>query len=329
MMSRALHLYVFDQPVKNNFTNSLLEQKGARVDLRQLEVFCKVVELKSFSKAAEAIYLTQPTVSQHVSALENFFDLQLLDRMGKEIQPTHAGELLYQYAQEMLRLKEKACQSLSHYAGKKSGHLRVGASTIPGEYILPALIGAFKEAFPEITVTLTIGDTRQVVDAVTAGRIEIGVVGAKIKSEQLAYQTLAEDRIVLAASRKSSLWGRGFILPADLIDIPIIQREDGSGTRISIEKALAARKVDYRSLKVIAEMGSTEAVKQAILAGIGVSFLSERAIVREKEYGLLREVPVKGLDIRRSFYSVLNRRKTPSPLCKEFKSFLAKHDANA
>jgi DNA-binding transcriptional LysR family regulator len=295
------------------------------VDLRQLEVFCKVVELKSFSRAAEAIFLTQPTVSQHVSALENFFDLQLLDRMGKEIKPTRAGELLYQYAQEILHLKEKACQSLSHYAGKKSGHLRVGASTIPGEYILPAMIGAFKEAFPEITVTLFIADTRQVVDAVAAGRIEIGVVGAKIKSDQLTYQTLAEDRIVLAASRKSALWTREFILPADLLHIPLIQREDGSGTRISIEKALAAHRVDYRALRITAEIGSTEAVKQAILAGIGVSFLSERAIVKEKEYGLLREVPVRGIDIRRSFYSALNRKKSPSPICKEFKSFLAKH----
>jgi len=299
------------------------------VDLRQLEVFCKVVELKSFSRAAEAIFLTQPTVSQHVSALENFFDLQLLDRMGKQIQPTRAGELLYQYAQEILHLKEKACQSLSHYAGKKSGHLRVGASTIPGEYILPALIGAFKELFPEITVTLSIADTRQVADAVTTGRIEMGVVGAKIKSEQLTYQTLVEDRIVLAASRKSALWTRERILPAELLHIPLILREDGSGTRIAIEKALAARKVDYRGLTVIAEMGSTEAVKQAILAGIGVSFLSERAIVKEKEYGLLREVPVKGIDIRRSFFSVLHRKKTPSPICKEFKSFLAKHAGNA
>jgi DNA-binding transcriptional LysR family regulator len=299
------------------------------VDLRQLEVFCKVVELKSFSRAAEAIFLTQPTVSQHVSALEKYFDLQLLDRMGKDIQPTRAGELLYQYAQEILHLKEKACQSLSHYAGKKSGHLRVGASTIPGEYILPALIGAFKNLFPEITVTLSIADTRQIADAVTAGLIEMGVVGAKIKSEQLFYQTLVEDRIVLAASRKSALWSRESIPPADLMHIPLILREDGSGTRIATEKALAARKVDYRGLTIIAEMGSTEAVKQAILAGIGVSFLSERAIVREKEYGLLREVPVRGLDIRRSFYSVLNRKKTPSPICKEFKSFLAKHGGQA
>jgi DNA-binding transcriptional LysR family regulator len=299
------------------------------VDLRQLEVFCKVVELKSFSRAAEAIFLTQPTVSQHVSALESFFDLQLLDRMGKQIQPTRAGELLYQYAQEMLRLKEKACQSLSHYAGKKSGHLRVGASTIPGEYILPALIGAFKELFPEITVTLSIADTRQIADAVTAGLIEMGVVGAKIKSEQLTYQTLVEDRIVLAASRKSALWTRESILPAELLHIPLILREDGSGTRISIEKALAGHRVDYRALRVTAEMGSTEAVKQAILSGIGVSFLSERAIVKEKEYGLLREVPVKGIDIRRSFYSVLNRKKSPSPICKEFKSFLVKHAGNA
>jgi DNA-binding transcriptional LysR family regulator len=299
------------------------------VDLRQLEVFCKVVELKSFSRAAEAIFLTQPTVSQHVSALESFFNLPLLDRLGKEIKPTRAGELLYQYAQEILHLKEKACQSLSHYAGKKSGHLRVGASTIPGEYILPALIGTFKELFPEITVTLSIADTRQVADAVTAGRIEMGVVGAKIKSEQLTYQTLVEDRIVLAASRKSALWTRESILPAELLHIPLILREDGSGTRISIEKALAAHRVDCRAIRVTAEMGSTEAVKQAILAGIGVSFLSERAIVKEKEYGLLREVPVKGIDIRRSFYSVLHRKKTPSPICKEFKSFLAKHGGHA
>jgi DNA-binding transcriptional LysR family regulator len=302
----------------------LIERKGAAVDLRQLEVFCRIVELKSFSRAAEAVFLTQPTVSQHVSALESFFDLQLLDRRGKEIQPTRAGELLYQYAQEILHLKEKACQSLSHYAGKKSGHLRVGASTIPGEYVLPALLGAFREAFPEITVTLSIGDTRQIIDAVAAGRIEIGIVGAKIKSGQLAYQSLVEDRIVLAASRKSALWNRESIRPADLLHIPLIQREDGSGTRLSLEKALAAHRVDYRSLRVTAEIGSTEAVKQAVLAGMGVSFLSERAIVKEKEYGLLREVPVRGIDIRRSFYSVLNRKKAPSPICKEFKAFLAK-----
>jgi DNA-binding transcriptional LysR family regulator len=157
----------------------------------------------------------------------------------------------------------------------------------------------------------------------------MGVVGAKIKSEQLTYQTLVEDRIVLAASRKSALWTRESILPAELLHIPLILREDGSGTRISIEKALAGHRVDYRALRVTAEMGSTEAVKQAILSGIGVSFLSERAIVKEKEYGLLREVPVKGIDIRRSFYSVLNRKKTPAPICKEFKSFLAKHAGNA
>jgi DNA-binding transcriptional LysR family regulator len=295
------------------------------MDLRQLEVFCKVVELKSFSKAAEAVFLTQPTVSQHISALEGFFDVQLIDRLGREIRPTHAGELLYQHAKEILGLRDKAYQSMHRFLGKKSGHLHIGASTIPGEYILPGILGQFKQVFPEISVTLHIADTQQIVESVLESRVEIGIVGAKINNPQLTFHQFVEDRIVLIVGKGSSLWERSSINPAELMDASLIQREEGSGTKIAIVKALSTKGVDSRRMKIIAEMGSTESVKQAIIAGIGVSFLSERAVEREVAFGLLKKLPIKGIDIRRNFYIILNKKRSPSPLCRELKSFLFKH----
>jgi len=294
------------------------------VELRQLEVFCRVVEMKSFSKAAEAVFLTQPTISQHISALEKYFETKLLDRLGKEIKPTHAGDLLYRHAREIIALREKACQELHQFLGKRAGHVRIGASTIPGEYILPELIGAFKAKFPEITVTLIIGDTRQIVESLIKRDIELGVVGAKIRNDHLAYSPFAEDRVVLVVGRNHPLWERQSVKPSELIDVALIQREDGSGTRISIEKILSGKGVDPRRLKVIAEMGSTESVKQGVLAGIGGSFLSERAIEKEKQLGLLRAVPIKGIEMKRSFYIITNKKRTLSPLCRELKSFLLK-----
>jgi DNA-binding transcriptional LysR family regulator len=294
------------------------------VELRQLEVFCRVVELKSFSKAAEAVFLTQPTISQHVSALEKYFETKLLDRLGREIKPTHAGELLYRHAREIIALREKTCQELHQFLGKRAGHVRIGASTIPGEYILPDLIGAFKTKFPEITVTLRIGDTRQIVESLIKRDIELGVVGAKIKNDHLVYSAFADDRLVLVVGRNHPFWERQSIKPSEIMDTALIQREDGSGTRISIEKMLSANGVDPRRLKVIAEMGSTEAVKQGVLAGIGGSFLSERAIQKEKQLGLLRAITIKDMEIKRSFYIITNKKRTLSPLCRELKSFLLK-----
>ena len=144
------------------------------MDLRRLEVFAKVAELGSFSRAAEALFLTQPTVSEHVRALEDELGVQLLDRLGRGATPTRAGQLLLGYAQRMLALAREAQQALDQFQGRMSGELVVGGSTIPGEYVLPALIGQFKAKYPEISVSLLIGDSRQVSEWVEEGRVEIG-----------------------------------------------------------------------------------------------------------------------------------------------------------
>ena len=134
------------------------------MELRYLEIFCKVVELKSFSKAADELFLTQPTISNHIKALEDEVGIQLLDRLGRNVLPTKAGEVLYKYAREIVRLKSNAIQELNEFMGNVKGSLIIGGSTIPGEYILPEYIARFKKGYPNIAVTLRLGDTQDIIN---------------------------------------------------------------------------------------------------------------------------------------------------------------------
>src|SRR3989442_3285478 len=172
------------------------------MDLRRLEVFAKVAELGSFSRAADALSLTQPTVSEHVRALEDELGVQLLDRLGRGATPTHAGRLLLGYARRMLALQREARQALDQFQGRMSGELVVGGSTIPGEYVLPALIGRFKGKYPDISICLLIGSSRQVTEWGEAGGVRGGVGGAPPSPQG----PLA--RGVVAAQRAGILPGR-------------------------------------------------------------------------------------------------------------------------
>src|SRR5437879_11792425 len=167
------------------------------MDLHRLEVFAKVAELGSFSRAAEALFLTQPTVSEHVRALEEELGLSRLDRMGRGATPTPAGQLLLGYARRILALSREARQAIEQFQGRMSGQLTVGGSTIPGEYILPALIGQFKAKFPDISISLLIGDSRQVTTWVEDGRAEVGVVGARPGPRTLLARELIPDELVV------------------------------------------------------------------------------------------------------------------------------------
>src|SRR5256714_9685194 len=160
------------------------------MDLRRLEIFAKVAELSSFSRAAEALFLTQPTISEHIRALEDELGVQLLDRLGRGATPTRAGRLLLGYARRMLALSREARQALDQFQGRMSGELVVGGSTIPGEYVLPALIGRFKAKYPDISISLLIGSSRQVSEWLEEGRVEVGVVGARPASRALDSKEL-------------------------------------------------------------------------------------------------------------------------------------------
>jgi len=292
------------------------------LDIHQLEIFTKVADLKSFSKAAQEMYLTQPTISQHVNSLENYLGTKLFDRLGKEVALTKAGEVLYHYAKQITSLRREAQQALDHFLGKKSGHLIIGASTIPGEYIVPSLLGQFKILYPAIRTTLRIGDTEEIINELLNCKIELGIIGAKITHPRLKYSPFVEDELILVVPRGHRWWKKSSIEVQELSNEPFIMREVGSGTRISMEKKLHELGISPDSLKIIAEVGSTTAVKQAIKANLGISLISERAVEEEMSLKLLKKIPLKKVVFKRTFFIIQDKKRTASPLCSALMHFL-------
>lgn len=297
------------------------------MDLRRLEIFAKVAELGSFSRAAEALFLTQPTISEHVRALEDELGVQLLDRLGRGATPTRAGQLLLGYARRMLTLSREAHQALERFQGRMSGELVVGGSTIPGEYVLPALVGQFKAKYPDISISLLIGSTRQVSDWLDEGRVEVGVVGARPAARTLAARELMADELVVVVAATHPWARRGTITLADLQTEPMVVRERGSGSRDAVEHALHEAGIAPATLRVVGEMGSTQAVKQAVRAGVGIALISRRAVEDECRAGLLACVKVKDLRVARAFYLVTHRDRTRSPLAQAFVEFIESQSA--
>jgi DNA-binding transcriptional LysR family regulator len=292
------------------------------MDLRRLEVFVKVAELGSFSRAAEALFLTQPTVSEHVRALEEDLGVQLLDRLGRGAAPTPAGQLLLGYARRILVLTREARQAVDRFQGRLFGELVVGGSTIPGEYILPALIGQFKTKYPDISISLRVGSSQQVTEWVEEGRIEIGLVGARPGSRALVARELMADRMVIVVPPDHTWAKRESVTLAELRAEPLVLRERGSGTREAFERALAEAGTELATLRVAGEMGSTQAVKQAVRAGIGVTLISKLAVEDECRARLLVCLSVRDLEVRRSFHLITHRDRSRSPLAQAFLEFV-------
>jgi len=290
------------------------------VDLRQLEIFAKVAELGSFSRAAEALFLTQPTVSEHIRTLEEEFGVRLLDRLGRGAAVTRAGQLLLSHAQRLLALSREARQAMDGFLGRMSGELQIGASTIPGEYILPALIGSFKEKFPDISITLLIGDSKTAVEWVAEGRAELGVVGARLAHRGVEYKELMPDELVVVVPATHPWHGRRQLALEDLRGEPLLIRERGSGTRAAFEKALGDAQMDLGAFRVVGEMGSTQAIKQAVKAGVGVSVISRRAVDEEFRSGSLSCLAIRDLKVARSFYLATHRERSRSPLAEAFRA---------
>lgn len=292
------------------------------MDIRQLEIFAKIVELKSFSRAAESIYLTQPTVSGHMQALEAELGQRLLDRLGREVVPTKAGKVLYEYAKKMVAMRDEAEQALDQLMGRMKGEIVIGGSTIPGEYLLPSIIGRFRERYPEITIVLKIGDTADIINRVLIGECEIGMVGSMVEDNRLEYSEFVKDELVIIASSSYPAAGKKGITSSELTSVPFVMREKGSGSRMTIEKRLLEAGVDPYRINIVAEMGSTEAVKQAVKAGLGVSIVSSVAVAEDLRHNSLKVIPFNGKRFLRNFYISTHRGRTMSPIGLAFLDFL-------
>lgn len=292
------------------------------MDLWQLHVFCKVIEHSSFSTAANVVHLSQPTVSSHIKDLEDHLGCRLIDRLPKRVVPTKAGELLYTYACRLLSLRDEAEGALSSFQGTIKGELLIGGSTIPGVYLLPKIIGAFVKSYPDVRVCLDMGDTEKIIQSTLMGKLELGVVGAKSDDHRLLQEPLIEDELLLVVPADHR-WAQKKSIPLSLvIKEPFITREPGSGTLKSIQLRLVKKGCRMEDFHITAQMGSTEAIRQAIKSNIGVSILSRLAVSDDLETGRLAAIKIQGVSFKRHFYLVHAKHRTPTPAGRVFIDFL-------
>lgn len=288
------------------------------MNLKQLEVFLAVAESGSFSRGAEATFITQSTVSQHIAALEHELGVKLLDRTGRGALLTEGGKLLLEHARRVVAGAREIEPAMRRFRGVEEAELRVGGSNIPGDHMIPEVLPLFLARHPGVRLTLLQGDSREILDKVAREEVEIGIIGSRFDDEGFAFTPLGRDEIRLIASSAHPLAGRGPVGIDVLARQQFIMREPGSGTARTIAHALAGAGVAPATLAVRASLGSNEAVKHAVASGLGVSFLSEISVRKELGRGELVEVPVEGLKISRTFYLVQRDGRELSPAARAF-----------
>jgi len=282
------------------------------MDTRQLAAFCAVVERRSFSQAAERLGVTQPAVSLQIRALEKRLGTQLLDRSGRRVEPTEAGQRLYQSARRMLALEEQLVSDVvSTSEGDLAGDLVLGASTGPAAIVVPVLLGEFHREYPDVHVVLTVSDTHTIVERVAARELELGIVGASRRHRGVRFEPFFSDQVILVCPPGHRFAGRTVTLD-ELREETLILMQEGAGVRQIVEDALRKRGVRLRDLDVRLELGLQESVRRAVEAGFGVTFISRTAVEPELADGRLVEARVEGLEATReiSLASATGRART-------------------
>lgn len=296
----------------------------------RLTVFRKVAEQLSFRKAAEGLYLTQPAVSLQIKALEEELGVVLFTRNGAHVGLTPAGVALLEHADESARLLQKAQDAMAGFSGTQGGALSLGASTTIAQYVLPRLLSEFCALYPRVHPTLMSGNTERIVTAIEEEKIVLGFIEGPPHSRNLALQPFLEDELVLLAPAAHEWAEQQQIAPADLAAAPLLMRERGSGTRQIIELALERHHLRRGSLNVVMELDSTEAIKSAVEAGLGVGFVSRWAIARDARLGpAFRIVEIRGLRLRRHFVVIAPKRPEISGPAAEFRNFVLERTASA
>lgn len=288
------------------------------MNLRQLEVFIAVAETRSFSKGAEASCVTQSTVSQNIFALEEEFGVKLFDRTGKGALLTEGGKLLLQRARRLLHHAEEIPAAMERFKGVGEVTLKIAGSSIPGEYLIPAALPKLTERFSRLSINLRQGDSKQVHEWIMSELAECGVVGGHFSGDGLEFVPLCNDEIVLVAPPGHRWTEVGRIRVAELLEEPFVVRETGSGTGQSTAAALKNVGITMDILRKTAVLGSNLAVIRAVMAGVGVSFVSAVSVEHELKRGELVSIPVEGISISRQFCLVKRKGRELSPAASAF-----------
>lgn len=290
------------------------------INLSNLRTFLTVAKFRGISRALGELHLTQPAVSRQILGLEESLGTHLFVRKGRFLALTEAGQILEQYSIRVFQLLTEAQEAIDGLKGLIRGHLRISAATTIGIYMIPDVLGEFKANYPGIEISLTISNKEEVLRQVQAGMVDLGFVGPPVPFPELATDTYLEDDLVLIVSPQHRLAARDTVSTNELTEDVFILRERGSGTREIMEEELRRAGV---SLFHTMELGSTEAIKKAVAANLGVSIVSSRAVTLEVMIGHLCAVRVSDLNLRRRIYMLYLRNSPLSSAAEGFRRFLS------
>ena len=290
-----------------------------KLNLNQLRVFHVTAKSQSFTRASEALFLTQPGISKHIKDLEEFYGTRLFDRLGKKVVLTRAGEILYKRTEAIFNIIDQAKVEIDELQGLNRGALTIGASITIGIYILPKLLAQFRSAYPNIHISLDIALNQQVVGIVLDNSVDFGFLGAPVRDDRLITKSFYKDELVLIIPGKHEWAGLSAIDPHKLSGCPFILSRRGSGTRAIIEERLGLMGISLRNTM---ELGNTEAVKKAVEAGMGVSIVSKITVSREEQLGVIKTLRVSGVDMERTLHFIYRKDKYLSNLDKTFLQFI-------
>lgn len=291
--------------------------------LNQVEAFVNVVKYKSFSQAARKLYLSQPTISAHIKSLESELGVQLLVRTTKDVILSDAGKIFYEYALELIHIRDVACVKMKTYTNEVKGNLRIAASTVPAHYILPRLMSGVRQSNPDISFTVREADSLSVINCVENFEVDLGFSGMSSSDSRLAFTPFHLDRLVLITPNTAAFRHLDGTFPVEyLTRYPYVWREAGSGTRKTAAAFLHSLGIEEQDLNIVTELQTTEGIKQAVYANLGLSIVSRKAVEDYVKSGYLLEFDFDSELLNRSMYLVYHKSMMFSPTTEFFFNYI-------
>ena len=291
-----------------------------------LKTFHTLANERSFSNTARILCLTQPAVSHQIHIMEDYLKTRLFDRVKGDVSLTPAGEILFKYAQEILELYHQAEKEISELTESMQGRLVIGASTTIGQYLLPVILGKFKDCHPNIDVFLTNANTRDISAQLLNNLIDLGLVEGPVEHKDIIVEKFMEDELVVIAPARHHWQDESEIDIDDVRQETIILREQGSGTRKAIEDSLSIAGIKLTDLNIKMELGSSESIKAAVEAGLGISIISQWTVLKEKKLGSLKILHLKGIKLNRNFAVILKNNRFKTKTMEQFLDFLKRSE---
>jgi DNA-binding transcriptional LysR family regulator len=291
------------------------------LDIYQLKVFLSVYRQRSFSSAAKELHLTQPSVSIHIKRLEDELGVKLFDRVGRRTIPTREGTLLYSRAEDVVSRLQDIKTDLSTAEREVRGIISIGATTIPGSYVIPPLAAEFSRRHPEVFFQVAIDDAKRITGRVVEGELLLGIVEDGTMPRDIDRLHTFRDELVLVAA--PGVVGRKTVSPLKLFTLPLLMREEGSDARASMEKQHLLHRISMKALNIKAILGSTDSLREAVKAGLGATILSRFVVRDDLKAGLVEEVRISGVRMRRDFHVICRKQRALPGHCRAFVQFLA------